>query len=105
MRGIVLLVTPIVLLMLTELLLKPAVKRLDAQAAVKKPSPTSWLIDCETHPRDIHVMPNDDYRPHVFERACWCRPRLDDLEGYGECVVHFAMDRREDYQDGRLRPH
>lgn len=74
-------------------------------SAPKPPSPTSWTIDTMSHHSDIHVMPNEDYRPHTPERDCWCHPHIDDLAGYGECVVHNSLDRREDYQDGRLHPH
>lgn len=78
---------------------------LPVRSQAKRPSPTSWTIDTTSHHSDIHVYPNHDYRPHVPERTCWCRPELDDLDGYGECVVHQALDRRDLYQQGDLRLH
>lgn len=59
-----------------------------------------WLIDRCSHPLDIHVMPLDDYRPHVPDTSCWCGPVLDEPVGMDEgtpVMVHHALDCRELY--------
>jgi hypothetical protein len=38
--------------------------------------------------------------PHVHSEECWCVPTDD-----GGAIIHHAMDRREDYEDGNLRLH
>jgi len=43
------------------------------------------------------VYPLDDLKPHVLTVDCWCRPFMD-----GNVVVHNAMDRREEYERGRM---
>ncbi len=45
-----------------------------------------------------HVMPLNDWVPHTAALNCWCRPRCED-----DTWVHNSMDRREDYETGRLR--
>jgi hypothetical protein len=44
-----------------------------------------------------HVTPLGDLRQHV-EYNCWCKP--DDDDG---TTVHHAMDRREEFETGRLK--
>ena len=44
-----------------------------------------------------HVVPVDDLREHVLDTTCWCNPTEDD-----EVIVHHSMDRREEYEEGRL---
>lgn len=43
-----------------------------------------------------HVYPKDDLRDHEDEN-CWCKPTDD--EGL---IVHHSMDKREDYENGKL---
>jgi hypothetical protein len=43
------------------------------------------------------VYPLDDLKPHVVNGECWCRPFEDD-----GVIVHNAMDRREEYERGRM---
>lgn len=44
------------------------------------------------------VFPLGDLRDHdPDDPACWCKPRWDDA-----VLVHNAMDRREEYENGRL---
>lgn len=48
------------------------------------------------HPATVY--PLNDLRDHVPDDPnCWCRPAWD--EGI---LVHNAMDRREEYEEGRL---
>lgn len=55
---------------------------------------------------DVHVYPLDDLKDHeVGEGAgdsCWCHPKRD--EEVTQVVVHNAMDKREEYEQGR-KPH
>lgn len=56
-------------------------------------------------PADIHVLPIDDLRRHVENRACWCGPTvmIEDVEGTAVeggkddpvVVVHHSLDGRE----------
>lgn len=51
----------------------------------------------------FHCMPLNDLRPHIgIGRLCWCRPDFDESTGL---IRHHSLDRREDYESGRLRPH
>lgn len=51
---------------------------------------------------DIHVLPIDDLRDHEDE-DCWCHPTRD-AEESTVLVTHNAMDRRELYETGELKP-
>jgi len=52
----------------------------------------------------IHVMPLDDLRPHVASDTCWCHPSEDDEEPINEqLLIHHALDRREDFENGKVR--
>jgi hypothetical protein len=57
---------------------------------------SKWLS--ETDGIQTHVTPIDDLRPHDFDSECWCKPTDD--EGIW---VHHSMDRREEYEEGRLK--
>jgi hypothetical protein len=48
-----------------------------------------------------HVIPLSDLRPHADDVDCWCRPTEDARD---QIFVHHAMDRREDYESGKVRP-
>lgn len=50
----------------------------------------------------IHVVPRGDLRMHDLEVDCWCKPEQD-LES-PEVFIHNAMDRRELYERGELKP-
>lgn len=45
-----------------------------------------------------HVMPLNDWVEHLVAPHCWCHPRCED-----DVWIHNSMDRREDYEVGRLR--
>lgn len=47
----------------------------------------------------INVMPANDLREHVGNCDCWCKPAID-----GSLVIHNAMDNREKYENGELKP-
>ena len=49
--------------------------------------------------RFTHVVPVNDLREHVLRLDCWCHPKQDEEET--SVVVHNAMDRREEYEQGR----
>ena len=52
----------------------------------------------------VHVYPLNDLRDHVTEgSSCWCHPVLDD-EDDELIVIHNAMDHREKYETGELKP-
>lgn len=55
----------------------------------------SWLA-IAFYDADPVVIPLDDLRPHERATQCWCDPTYDD-----GVWVHHAMDRREDYEDGK----
>jgi hypothetical protein len=50
----------------------------------------------------IHVIPLNDWREHEASRACWCAPSPDEDEP--DILLHHAMDQRERYESGELRP-
>jgi hypothetical protein len=53
-----------------------------------------------------HVYPVNDLRDHVTEGAankCWCHPEFDEVEGE-LIVIHNALDQREKYETGELKP-
>ncbi|MCA3152070.1 MAG: hypothetical protein ING77_12920 [Rhodocyclaceae bacterium] len=52
---------------------------------------------------ELHVVPLDDLREHELDGACWCKP-VEDVEHPG-LWTHHALDGRENYEEGRLRPH
>ena len=45
----------------------------------------------------VYVIPLKDLREHDGENTdCWCHPWWD-----GDILVHDAMDRRQEYEEGR----
>ncbi len=51
-----------------------------------------------------HVYPMNDLREHDTElerRTCWCNPEYDEEF---DVVIHNAMDQREKYETGELKP-
>lgn len=60
----------------------------------------AWLVDCDSHPLDIHVMPLEDLRDHWPAKTCWCHPEDDELDEYGCVVMHQSMDGRERHESG-----
>jgi hypothetical protein len=45
---------------------------------------------------ETHLIPLGDLRDHEPTPQCWCNPeRVDAI------LAHRAMDRREEYEDGR----
>lgn len=57
----------------------------------------NWRV-VETFDHTRHVIPTDDLKSHQPTAQCWCRP-FDD-EGV---LVHNAMDKREEFERGRLK--
>jgi hypothetical protein len=53
----------------------------------------------DTH--HYHIVPVDDVRDHEVHTECWCNPTEDD-EDPG-IWVHHAMDKREEYEQGRMK--
>ncbi len=51
--------------------------------------------------RHFHIVPIGDLRDHEADPACWCSP-TEDPDDLG-IWVHNAMDRREEYERGRMR--
>lgn len=54
-----------------------------------------------------HVFPVNDLREHVTEGwmrglRCWCHPEVMEE---GRLIVHNALDQRERYETGELKPH
>jgi hypothetical protein len=54
-----------------------------------------WIITS-----NFHVIPLDDYRDHIDDENCWCRPKEPDLNGVW---MHNAMDQHESYEQGLLQ--
>ena len=51
--------------------------------------------------RHFHIVPIRDLRDHEADPACWCSP-TEDPDDLG-IWVHNAMDRREEYERGRMK--
>lgn len=51
--------------------------------------------------RHFHIVPIGDLRDHEANPACWCSP-TEDPDDLG-IWVHNAMDRREEYERGRMK--
>jgi hypothetical protein len=51
---------------------------------------------------ECHVVPIGDLREHDALRTCWCLPVEDD-ETPG-LWIHNALDQREKYESGELKP-
>ena len=51
--------------------------------------------------RHFHIVPIGDLRDHEADPACWCGP-TEDPDDLG-IWVHNAMDRREEYERGRMK--
>jgi hypothetical protein len=68
--------------------------------SVTKPA---WRCDPLGLRGDTHVHPVNDLREHVVDpiKECWCSPTVTE-EGI---IVHNALDRREQYETGDLKPH
>jgi hypothetical protein len=49
--------------------------------------------------RPNEVVPLNDIREHVPGMHCWCRPEVDETM----LTIHNALDRRDDYMEGRRR--
>lgn len=56
----------------------------------------SWVATEQDDGRPC-VYPLDDLKPHTLTINCWCRPFVD-----GTVIVHNSMDRREEYERGRM---
>lgn len=62
----------------------------------------SWLcVMLDTG--DTHVVPECDLRTHELTARCWCQPERDVEEP--SVIAHQALDQRELYETGALRPH
>lgn len=51
--------------------------------------------------RHFHIIPAGDIDLHRADPTCWCSPE-EDPEDPG-IWVHHAMDRRDEYERGRMR--
>lgn len=49
-----------------------------------------------------HVVPIDDLRDHEPDKACWCRPTLNEEED-GDVYIHHSLDGRELYETGERK--
>ena len=55
---------------------------------------SAWIVDVTNGQKA--VLPVDDMKPHEPGEGCWCHPTWED-----DVLVHHAMDKREDYENGR----
>lgn len=68
---------------------------------VGKDRKTMWTSKMNPNFKELdHVMPINDLREHIASADCWCKPTalIDEPSVY----VHHSMDRREEYEEGRL---
>lgn len=64
----------------------------------------NWVSAMVYEPDDtmhFHIVPVGDLRDHEADPSCWCKPS-EDTEDPG-IWVHNSMDRREDYEMGRMK--
>ncbi len=61
-----------------------------------------WFLHPEDAHGDLHVTPIDDLREHALTMFCWCNPRRD--RDAHHVIGHNAMDQRERYETGEVRP-
>lgn len=64
----------------------------------------NWISAMVYEPDDtrhFHIVPIGDLRDHEADPACWCSP-TEDPDDLG-IWVHNAMDRREEYERGRMK--
>jgi len=47
---------------------------------------------------EYHILPINDEIRHDETVGCWCRPKVEDVEG-GRLVVHRSADGRELLED------
>jgi hypothetical protein len=59
-------------------------------------SPLAWTVMGQPN----EVVPMNDIREHVQGMRCWCSPDVDE----SMTIIHNALDRRDDYMEGRRRP-
>ena len=63
-----------------------------------------WVSDPTWHNGEetYDIKPIKDLKPHSDGPDCWCKPLRHD----GSSVfVHNSMDRREDYETGKVKAH
>ena len=60
----------------------------------------AWRV-VETFDHTRHVIPTDDLKSHQPTAECWCKPF--DPFGDADTLVHNAMDKREEFEQGRLK--
>ena len=53
-------------------------------------------------PGTQHVLPVNDLRDHNADQRCHCHPRQDTEEP--RVWIHNALDQRERYETGELKP-
>ena len=61
----------------------------------------TWQLHHPDSEGDLHVTPNDDFKPHLIAACCWCSPTRDCRDP--SIVIHHALDQRERYESGELR--
>lgn len=49
------------------------------------------------------MIPVDDYKDHIEVKSCWCNPIVD--EDNNRLIIHNSLDKREFYEDGRIKKH
>lgn len=57
---------------------------------------------CVEYDGITHVVPLGDLKPHSVGVVCWCRPVEDAEES--TVLIHQALDQREKYETGELKP-
>jgi hypothetical protein len=67
---------------------------------------TSTLSTLKGRKPVYHLAPRDDLYKHTLDAAgtCWCCPEKDEDDPDSIVFVHFAYDRREEYEEGLRQP-
>ena len=65
---------------------------------------SGWAVIADRRvPGGFHVVPQRDLREHESGAGCWCGPQMDG-HADGPVWVHYAADRRDEFENGTRKP-